>query len=115
MRLITYLCKGVNDMVLFRLFIIVVLLPVSASFMFYKWLKKLLWCVPVFTLIITGYIFYKEISVINEKGFGGKLKFYFSQDWSMGFTLIILPTIIMAFVSTIAFYLYDYFKKHSQH
>lgn len=98
-------------MVLFKLFIIVIFLPVTASFVFYKWLKKLLWCVPVLTLIIMGSILYKEVSVINEKGFGEKLKFYFSQDWSMGFNLIILPTVIMAFASAIAFYLYDYIRQ----
>lgn len=99
-------------MILYQLFFIDVILPICAAFIFYKWVKKLLWCVPVMTLIVMGSIFLRGLNLSNKEDIISRIKVYFTQDSGMAFTLIIVPTVIMSFTSTLFFYLYDFIKNH---
>ena len=78
------------------LLIIVVLLPGIAVWAVSKFVPKLLWSVPVVTLIITGLLLLKDIiSFSSEPAFTEKIGNYtLHNDSSMGLYLIYLPVSI---------------------
>lgn len=80
----------------------------------YKFIPKLLWCIPVAALIISGSLFLKDIYLItSEPTFAEKWKLYFHNDWSMGFYLFYLPIIVISVLTTIFAYLLKHIKSKS--
>jgi hypothetical protein len=84
------------------------------TWLIYKFIPKLLWCIPVAALIISCMLFLKDIFLITSKStFVGKWELYFHNDWSMGFYLIYLPIIVINIMMTVVAYLLKHIKNKS--
>jgi len=95
------------------IFSIVILLPLLLTLVFYKFVPKFLWCVPVSILFVSGYLFIKEIISIAEPTFAEKWALYFHNDWSIGFYLIYLPVVVTSVIITVIAYLIKHLKSKS--
>lgn len=96
------------------LLIIVVLLPGIAVWAVSKFVPKLLWSVPVVTLIITGLLLLKDIiSFSSEPAFTEKWELYLHNDSSMGLYLIYLPVSVSSVILTVIAYLVRRVRKNS--
>jgi hypothetical protein len=89
----------------------VLLVPIGFTYFFYKYLKKYLWCVPIIALVLTGLIFLASVSNLHEGSLISNIKYYFTQDWSIGFYLFYAPIVIVSLISTIVFYLSGWTNK----
>lgn len=96
------------------LYAVILVLVGSVTWIIYKLIPKLLWCIPVVALIISGILLFKDIFIITtEPTFAGKWVLYFHNDWSMGFYLFYLPIILISIVTTVIAYLLKYIKSKS--
>lgn len=100
--------------VIITLFTIIILLPGLLTWVFYKFIPKFLWCVPVAVLIVSGCLFLNDInSITSEPTFAEKWALYFHNDWSMGFYFIYLPIVGTSAIMTLIAYLLKHFKGKS--
>ncbi|MDF2538966.1 MAG: hypothetical protein K0S76_1987 [Herbinix sp.] len=90
---------------------VLLLFVVIVTGIIYKFIPKLLWCIPVVALIVTGGFFLRDIFLIrSEPTFAEKLDQYFHNDWSIGFYLFYLPVFVASVLTTVIAYLIKYIK-----
>lgn len=93
---------------------VILLLLGIVTWIIYKYIPKLLWCIPVVALIVSSILFFRDIFLITtEPTFVGKWELYFHNDWSMGFYLFYLPIIVISMLTTVIAYLLKYIKSKS--
>jgi hypothetical protein len=94
------------------IFAVILLIIGIATWIIYKYIPKLLWCVPTVALLISGSLLLRDIFLIkSEPTFAGKLNLYFHNDWSMSFYLFYIPIIVVSIVATVIAYLIKHSKK----
>lgn len=96
------------------LFAVILFLVIIVTWVTFKYIPKLLWCIPVTALIVSSSLFLREIFLIkSEHTFAGKLELYFHNDWSMGFYLFYLPIFVISVMTTVIAYLFKHVKSKS--
>lgn len=99
---------------IFTFYTVILLLIGLVTWVMYKTIPKLLWCVPVISLIVSGSLFLRDIFThTSELLFADRLEFYFHNDWSMGFYLFYLPVVVISVLITVIAYLLKYLKSKS--
>lgn len=98
--------------VIVTLFAVILLLVAIVTWVIFKYIPKLLWCIPIAALIISGSLFIRDIFLIkSEPTFAGKLELYFHNDWSMSLYLFYIPIIVISVMTTILAYIFKHIKK----
>lgn len=101
--------------VITTLFVIILLLPGLSTWAVYKFIPRLLWCIPIVAIMISSSLVFKDIlSITSETTFVGKWGLYFHNDWSMGFYLLYLPIVVTSIVFTVIAYLIKQFKRRRE-
>lgn len=99
---------------IFTFYAVILFLIGIVTWIIYKTIPKLLWCVPAISLFVLGSLFLRDIFMLtSEPTFAGKFEFYFHNDWSMGFYLFYLPIVVISVLITINAYLLKYLKSKS--
>lgn len=95
-------------------FAVILFLIGIVTWIIYKVIPKLLWCIPVVAVIISGSLFLRDIYLItSEPTFAGKWELYFHNDSSIGFYLVYLPIIVISVLATVFAYLLKHIKSKS--
>jgi hypothetical protein len=96
------------------LYAVILFLIAIVTWVIFKYIPKLLWCIPVTASIVSGSLFLRDILSINSQPtLEGKLELYFHNDWSMGFYLFYLPIFVISIMITILAYLFKHIKSKS--
>jgi len=94
--------------------IIVIVLSVLIDLLIYWFKPEFLWFVPVAAILISGYLFVKDVnSYISEPSFTEKWFFYFHNDASMSLYLLYLPLVVLNIIAAVVLYLIKYIKRRS--
>ncbi len=104
----------INMSKIITLLAVILFLVGSVTWTIYKFIPKLLWCIPVIALIISGSLLLRDIYLItSEPTFSEKWELYFHNDWSMAFYLFYLPIIVISVLATVFAYILKHRKSKS--
>lgn len=89
--------------VYFIIFILVI--PAAVNILFYKYIRKYLFLVPILAFLLSTLLLANDImKIASADEIQDKISLYFHNDWCMGFYLFYLPAVIVSLIINLTMY-----------